>query len=89
MLEMNLHLKFALALDTCKRSIQNYYIPQLNPVLKSTVNSNLRTRMKQNKYLYGAFKFRRLKLERLVAKLASTGKTLGILVEKIFRKTAN
>lgn len=57
MLETNLHLKFAWALDTCKRSIENYYIPQLNPVLKLTINSNLRTRMKQNKYLYDAFKF--------------------------------
>jgi hypothetical protein len=45
--------------------------------------------MKQNKYLYEAFKFRRLQLTRLVAKMASTGKTLGILAEKIFLKTAN
>jgi len=45
--------------------------------------------MKQNKYIYEAFKFRRLKLARLDAKMASTGKTLGILAEKIFRKTAN
>ena len=77
MLKTNLHLKFAWALHTCKRSKENCYIPQLNPVLKSTVNSNLRNKMKQNKYLYEAFKFRRLKLARLVAKMASKGKTLG------------
>jgi hypothetical protein len=45
--------------------------------------------MKQNKYLYEAFKFRILKLVRLVVKMASTGKTLEILAVKIFRKTAN
>jgi hypothetical protein len=45
--------------------------------------------VKQNKYLYKAIKFRRLQLARLVAKTASTGKTIGILAEKIFRKTAN
>jgi hypothetical protein len=45
--------------------------------------------MKQNKYLYEAFKFRRLKLTRLVARMASTGETLGNLAVKIFRKTAN
>jgi len=41
--------------------------------------------MKQNKYIYEAFKSRRLKLARLDAKMDSTGKTLGILAEKIFR----
>jgi len=89
MLKTNLHLKFMWALDTCKCYKENCYIPQLNPVLKSTVNSNLRTKVKQNKYLYKAIKFRRLQLARLVAKMASTGKTIGILAEKIFRKTAN
>ena len=76
MLETNLHLKFTWPLDTCKRSKENCYFPQLNAVLKSTVNSNLRTKMKQNKYIYEAFKFRRLKPARLVIKMASTGETV-------------
>lgn len=89
MLKMNLHLKFAWALNTCKCYKENCYFPKLNPVLKSTVNLNLRTKMKQNKYLNETFKFRRLRMARLVAKMASTGKTLGILAVKTFWKTAN
>jgi hypothetical protein len=70
MLKTNLYLKLAWASDTYKRSKENSYIPQLNPVQKLTVNSNMRTKMKQNKYLYEAFKFRSLKLARFVDKMA-------------------